>query len=329
MNSEILLITILDKLNSEEKEKFKRLKSLDTFSFQDVDLLSDDEDVAALLVETENTDEKTYKNDMVMAKLFVKKYIRGNEYYKSKEDAKEFVGAVRNFFTHGHTPCTYYAWDNVKKEIEKRQKEEEENFAKLPKETVLDYKGKLICQLLKPFSLNKMTPADLFSEVVSNISENKDFYEFIETIDFSKNQLGDPDSIMIKETILLLSKNIKNNLTINLTGNHFYGYEEKYRNMIDPCLFEILRSEKVSTLILCENPIYTKEHRHDFFTKVFDEGLLHKLIFTSGIPSETELRKMCDELDFYPEDCFVKISMETHENFFNNIIKNRKSIFDN
>lgn len=323
MNSEILLITILDKLNSEEKEKFKRLKSLDTFSFQDVDLLSDDEDVANLLVETENTDEKTYKNDMAMAKLFVKKHIRGDEYYQAKEDAKVFVKGVKNFFFHDGKECTYHAWDNVKKQIEEERKEEENNLAKLPKETILDYKGKLICLLLKPFSKNKLTPADVFSEVLSNISENKDFYEYIDTIDFSENQLSDLDSIMIRETILLLSKNIKNNLTINLTGNHFNGYEEKFRNMIDSSLFEILRLERVQTVVLCENPIYTKEHRHDFFIKVYNEGLLHKLIFTSEFPSQEQLRKI------YDNDSFVNVCMQSHEKFFNNEINKKRIFFNN
>lgn len=321
MNSEILLITILDKLNSEEKEKFKRLKSLDTFSFQDVDLLSDDEDVAALLVETENTDEKTYKNDMAMAKLFVKKHIRGDEYYQAKEDAKEFVGAVKNFFTHGGKECTYHAYDKLKELEIPNQKEVERSDS--PKVTVLDYKGKLICHYFRGFSgNNKLTASDLFSEILLKIRENKDFYEHIDTIDFSENQLVDSDSIMIKETILLLSKNIKNNLIINLTGNHFYGFEEKYRIYIDPSLFEILRLENVSTLVLCGNPIYTKEQRHDFFIKVYQEELLHKLIFCDTFPTEMKLRKVCDD------DSFVNISMQTHEKFFNNIIKNRKSIFD-
>lgn len=299
MKTEKKLSTIFDRLDFNEKEKFKNLKDLDVLTFEDVDLLSDDEDIATLLVETSDS-ERIYKHDMAIAKIFVKKHIRGDEYYQAKDASKAFVGAVNNFFNHGGSKCTYHAYDKLNEDMnemnEKKRKEEE--LHPPPKETVLNYKGELVCQLLKGFSKNKLTVADLFSDILLKLRENKDFYEYIETIDFSENQLLDSDSIMIKETILLLTKNIKNNLTINLTGNHFYGFEEKYKKMVDPSLFEILRLENVSTVVLCGNEIYTKEQRHDFFIKAYREELLHKLIFCVTFPTESQLRKICDEDSF-------------------------------
>lgn len=285
------LLDIFDKLSNFEKNKFKELKNLEKYTRTDMEKLTDD-DASKLLIKSENMSDRQYKHYFALAKIFLRKYIMINS-----EEKRRFKKEHKN--------------NNSKNNVD--------TISSKNCESHLDYRGKIVPELLKGFAGSYRIPLSfILDDIENNGNRYSENYSKITVVDFSENQLLDSDTLMLSKIITKLSEINSNKLTINLTDNRFYGLLPQYREKLDPYLFEILRLEKVNTLIIIKNPISTDGGRHDFFIKVFKEELLHKLIYDYKVPSEEQIRKLFIDSNLTDDNqnLFIKITTETHEKYY-------------
>lgn len=297
----MLLIDIYNELDIKNKRRYEPLVIFfKEWTTDDIEKLDDDE-ASYLVIYSEELSDRNLNMLGSLFKLFIREF--GRSHFLSSK-------TVDNSIIHS---------DNLK---------EHES---------LDYSGRVVPELLKGFAgPNRVPLSSIYSEMSTILLQDKKYYDNVTYVDFSLNSLIDPDAVMLVSIIqkmrspsvyneYILEKK-KEDLILDISFNRFHGYEERYQNMLDTCLIEILELPFVSLLICFGNPLASVD-RVDFFISMFHQRLLRKLIFINNTVEQctcdSTFLKFANQnnvLQLNEIDNFVAEAKETHLNFYNKII---------
>lgn len=160
---------------------------------------------------------------------------------------------------------------------------------------------------------SKQTCIDIY-DVLPALERIKSNLKFVKFLDLSHNTFMDSDVLFIDKIVAYVASHTEQEFVVDLSYSNISGYIVNTKAVVDKCIMELLRNEKVKYLIVIRTP-FASIDRKDFYTDNCDNIILQKLIwigwqFLAGHYWKSLLNEREDELD-----AIMKFR-ETHFTFY-------------
>ena len=192
-------------------------------------------------------------------------------------------------------------------------------------DTILDFNGKMVPELLQSFSNpTRCTPSVVWNALKEKKESNGGtIFDNVIKVDFSNNNLLDSDVGVLFAILKLMRSDATTtstgeNLVVDLSFNRFAGIDANSRPMLDVVLFGICNLSYVSHLILYGNPCASID-RKDLYREFYIKKILKKVIFIAptvhSIVYDSILKPFLETLDDPDKESFKELVLDTVKDY--------------